>query len=355
MIDDSVRASGTVIVPAFNEAGNIGISLPKIAEVLRRDLADRKWEIVVVDDGSSDGTAAEAQAAALHPACSGISVRVLRHLINRGLGGALQTAFGASTGNVVVVVDCDLSYSPAHIPRLVTALLSNHAQVAIASPYMDGGSTIGVPRHIERRSRAANSFLSAAVNGQIATLTGMVRAYDGEFIRGLALNSLDTEINIEAIYKTRILRGRVVEIPATLDWSGMETRASRTRMSNPRTRSRMYNTVLDGVLFRPYVLFGIAGMVLVGLGTAFGVIAVVLPGSQNGFTVLGICALTTGLMLCFAGLLSVQIKRCFEELFFLGSPKVGNAAVGVTEHTSDGSPAVRTIDVIPRPTPSSIR
>lgn len=344
------RPTGTVVVPAYNEAGNIGPSLLRIAEVLARELGDRAWEIVVVDDGSADSTVSEAEVTAGHPGCAHVDVRILRHPANRGIGGALQTAFAASTGDVVVVVDCDLSYSPDHIRLLVKALESNHAEVAIASPYMPGGSTVGVPRHIERRSRMANSFLSAAVNGEIATLTGMVRAYDGRFIRSLALKALDAEINIEVIYKTQILRGRVVEIPATLDWSGLQERAGRTRISNPRTRSKIYNTVIDGILFRPYMLFAIGGMVLLGLGVAFGVLAYVLPGEDIALTVFTMCALTTGPMMLTAGLLSVQVKRCFEELFFLGSrSSPGNAAPAATENTAGGGPALASIDAVPRP------
>jgi hypothetical protein len=316
---ETTTATGSVLVPAFNESGTVGNSLLLIADTLERHSDQRSWEIVVVDDGSVDGTGDEADSAGAHLATRGINVQVVRHVTNRGLGAALQTAFAASTGDVVVVVDCDLSYSPDHIPRLVDALVQAQAKVAIASPYMAGGNTVGVPKHIERRSRAANAFLSRAVHGYIETLTGMVRAYDGPFIRGLALKAPNTDINLEVIYKTMILRGRIVEIPAVLDWSGLEGRASRSRILDSRTRTAIYKTILDGVLFRPFVLFGIVGIVLIFVGLATGLVATLLPGPQIELAVLGICTLTTGMMLCFAGLLSIQIKRCFEELFFLGA------------------------------------
>ena len=172
-----------------------------------------------------------------------------------------------------------------------------------------------MPRHIERRSRVANRFLSNAVHGEVETLTGMVRAYDGPFIRGLALKAPDADINLETIYKTMIMRGRIVEIPAVLDWSGLESRAGRSRIASPRTRFKVYKTLLDGVLFRPYIFFGIAGIALIVGGAVVGLLEF-LVGTHVELTVLGICAVTTGLMMCFAGLLSIQIKRSFEELFF---------------------------------------
>ena len=310
--------TGSVLVPAYNEAGIVGNSLRRIADTLTRHSDQRSWEIVVVDDGSADTTAEEAEDAGAHLATQGISVRVVRHVDNRGLGAALQTAFAASTGDVVVVIDCDLSYSPDHIPRLVDALVQGQAKIAIASPYMAGGATIGVPPHIERRSRMANRFLSSAVHGKVETLTGMVRAYDGPFIRGLALKAPDADINLETLYKTMILRGRVVEIPAVLDWSGLESRAGRARIASARTRFKVYKTLLEGVLFRPYVLFGIVGLAMLAGGAAVGLVELLVTANVE-LTVLCICATTTGLMLCFAGLLSFQVKRCFEELFFLGA------------------------------------
>ena len=88
---------------------------------------------------AANSTAALAAAAAAALTSGTVSVKVLRHIANRGLGGALQTGFGHSTGDVVVVVDCDLSYSPDHIPKLVAAVEDGKAQIAVASPYMPGG------------------------------------------------------------------------------------------------------------------------------------------------------------------------------------------------------------------------
>ena len=349
---DTARPTGSVVVPAYNEAGNIGPSLLQIADVLEQTMPERSWQIVIVDDGSTDSTVPEAESAGGNLVIRGIDVRIMRHVVNRGLGNALQTAFRASTGDVVVVIDCDLSYSADHIPRLVDGLVSRQAKMCIASPYMDGGTTVAIPRHIERRSRMANSFLSTAVHGEILTLTGMVRAYDGAFIRGLALRATDAEINIETIYKAQILGAKIVEIPATLDWSGLERRASRTRMTNPRTRSKIRKTFINGVLFRPYVLFGIAGAMLISFGTLIALIASLLEGPQVELAVLGICAIATGVMLGFAGLLSVQVKRCFEELFFLGSRRIageGPAYDATTGAPPIGIPQLSPITSIPHP------
>jgi dolichol-phosphate mannosyltransferase len=316
--------TGTVIIPAYNEGETISLSLWRVVDVLRSALAERRWEIVVVDDGSNDATAAEAHAAVDAAATAGVRVRVLRHPANRGLGAALQTGFKASTGDVVVVVDCDLSYHPDHIPKLVRALECENAEIAIASPYMPGGSTRDVPPAIERRSRLANSFLAAVSDTDITTMTSMVRAYHGPFIRGLALKAMDDGINVETLYKTHVLRGRVVEVPATLDWGGLAQRAGRSRMRDRRTRLKIYHTLVHGVLLRPYLVFLLGNVLLVGLGGVLGLTAVVLPGMQLGLTVLAVSMTSIGILLFFAGLLSLQLKRSFEELYFLhGRDRVG--------------------------------
>src|SRR3954470_24216078 len=105
-------------------------SLRRIVPVLATALDDRRWEVLVVDDGSAADTAAIAVAAAAEVSTERVRVRVLRHIANRGLGGALQTGFAQSTGDVVVVVDCDLSYHPDHIPALVRAVEDGSAQIA---------------------------------------------------------------------------------------------------------------------------------------------------------------------------------------------------------------------------------
>lgn len=311
---------GTVLVPAHNEAAVVVDTLHRVAHVLRSRLAERDWEVLVVDDGSTDDTAALVEVAADALTGPGLTVRLLRHLANRGLGGALQTGFAASTGDVVVVIDCDLSYHPDHIPDLVQAVEDGRAQIAVASPYMPGGRTIGVPAGVERRSRMANRFLAALSNSDLHTFTGMVRAYDGPFIRELALKSLDDIINVETLYKTALLHGRVVEVPAVLDWSGLTARAARNPLLGRRTRAKTAEMLARGVLYRPYLVFAFGAVLLAAVGTALGVSAMLAPGEQLGLTVLAVSLLVAGFSAGLVSVLSMQVKRGFEELYYQQSP-----------------------------------
>ena len=353
------RRIGTIVVPAYNESASIDTSLRRIALTLGEELDDRRWEIVVVDDGSADDTLVVATAVAEDLASPRLEVRVLQHVANRGLGGALQTGFAASRGDVVVVVDCDLSYHPDHIRPLVRAVENGQAQIAVASPYMPGGRTVAVPPSLERRSRLANRFLALVSRSELHTFTGMVRAYDGPFIRELALRSVDDMINVEALHKTSLLHGRVVEVPATLDWRGLAVRAGRTRLRNRRTRRKTYETLVRGVLYRPYLVFASTGAALMSLGALFGVLALVLPGSQVGLTVFGISSLLAGFSAGLSSVISIQVKRGFEEMFFQSSSarRMVNSVVAVAEElpfVANEPAAPRQVPPLPRPADEAV-
>ena len=100
-----------VILPAFNEAGGIEGTLARVKEVLAT--FPGRTEIIVVDDGSTDGTGARATAA---------GVRVLTHKWNRGYGAALKTGVLATEAPAILIMDADSTYPPDAIPRLYSGL-----------------------------------------------------------------------------------------------------------------------------------------------------------------------------------------------------------------------------------------
>ena len=127
--------------------------------------------------------------------------------------------------------DSDLSYSVDHIGRMLEAIEREHARIVVASPYMKGGRTSAIPWRREVMSKGVNRLLAATSHGDIHTVTGMVRCYDGPFIRSLDLKSMGPEINTEILYKAEIMRARIVEIPAHLDWTDQEERMRTRKVS----------------------------------------------------------------------------------------------------------------------------
>ncbi len=326
----------SVVVPAYNEALILMESLTQLYAYLQALSDEYDWELVVVNDGSSDETGAIAEAfASTRP-----EVRVLHHAVNFRLGQALRFAFNTCRGDYVVTIDCDLSYAPEHIGLLLSRLREDHAKIAVASPYMKGGQTTGIPFGRRFLSKGANRFLSASSGGNLSTLTGMVRAYDRPFLSSLSLRSMGTDINTEIIYKAQLLNARVVEVPAHLDWTGQSSMPERESKLQIGKSTSGY--AFSGFMFRPVAFFIIPGLLILAfalynlgwlsynilheysslagsfeprMSAAFANTFDERPHAYfvSGFT------LVIAVQLLTLGIMSFQQKRYFEELFHLST------------------------------------
>ena len=325
----------SLIVPAYNEGGHIYRNLEVLWQHLRN--GPYSFEIVVIDDGSSDGTGSEI----LRFAENHDSVTVLTHVSNLGIGQALRSGFRAATGTYLISFDSDLSYSPDHIDRLVETIATTGAKVVVASPYMEGGSVENIPRLRAILSRVANRLLRTLSISHTSTITGMVRAYDRRFIKGISFKSNNNQINPEIIYKAALLREPIVEIPATLRWTRSEEDTRKRRRSFSVVRTTV-DFLFSGFIFRPFIFFILPGMLALLLAfysliwAAFHTIRF-LPDdaedldslissaladafalSPHSFVIGGI-ALVFASQLISLGILSAQNKRYFEEMFYQGN------------------------------------
>ena len=191
----------SIVVPTYNEAG----SLPKLAERLHEALAGGEWELVVVDDGSPDGTADIAEALAPR-----IPVRVVRRAGKAGLASAVVAGFAAATGDVLVVMDADLSHPPEVVPALAAAI-ENGADLAVGSRYVRGGGVEDWPARRRIVSRVACLMGNALVPVRDAT-SGFF-ALRRSVIDGVKLNPIGFKIGFEVIARGRYRT--VVEVPYT--------------------------------------------------------------------------------------------------------------------------------------------
>jgi glycosyltransferase involved in cell wall biosynthesis len=323
----------SVVVPAYNEEDIITGNLEVLCEYLDALEELYAWELIVVNDGSSDDTGRLADTFA----SDRDNVTVLHHRTNFRLGQALRYAFNNCTGDYVVTFDCDLSYAPEHIGRLVTELRTTNARIVIASPYAKGGRTTNVPPVRRLLSRSANRFLATTARGDISTLTGMVRGYDRVFLETLNLRSMGTDINTEILYKAELLGARVAEIPAHLDWT-FDTTAGQRRSSPGSLASSVNAYLFSGFMFRPVLFF--IGPGLLVLAASLYTLAWVLyrivdslsstSGSINSRLteaiqlsyeaapyayVVGGITLLVAIQLISLGTLALQNERYFKELF----------------------------------------
>jgi dolichol-phosphate mannosyltransferase len=191
----------SVVVPTYNEAG----SVPKLAERLHAALGAREWELVIVDDGSPDGTADIA--AALAPR---IPTNVVRRAGKGGLASAVIAGFAAARGDILVVMDADLSHPPELVPALLSAI-EDGADLAVGSRYVAGGGVEDWPMKRQIVSRVACLMGSALVPVRDAT-SGFF-ALRRSVIDGVTLNPIGFKIGFEVIARGRYRS--VVEVPYT--------------------------------------------------------------------------------------------------------------------------------------------
>ncbi|HEV8570799.1 MAG TPA: glycosyltransferase [Actinoplanes sp.] len=190
----------SVVIPAYNERATI-------REVLRRVQATpHDKEILVVDDGSSDGTR-EILAGVTDP-----NVRVLLHERNQGKGAALRTGFAAATGDFLIVQDADLEYDPRDYEKLLEPLLAGDADVVYGSRFA------GYPRRVLFFwHTVANQFLTLLSNMTTnMNLTDMETGYKAfriDVVRRLVVESERFGVEPEITAKIAKLGCRVYEVP----------------------------------------------------------------------------------------------------------------------------------------------
>src|SRR5262249_6574848 len=185
------------VVPAYNEVE----SLPVLVTELRAALAasGRTWEMVLVDDGSSDGTADRMRAEAL----SEPRIRVLRLEKNAGQSAALAAGLAAARGDVVVTMDADLQNDPADIGALLAAL--EHADVVSGVRANRQDSWIRLVS-----SRIANATRRAVLGDSITDIGCSLKAYRREVLEGLPM-FVGVHRFLPALASFR--GARVVEVP----------------------------------------------------------------------------------------------------------------------------------------------
>jgi dolichol-phosphate mannosyltransferase len=191
----------SVVVPTYNEAG----SVTGLAERLHAALAGRDWELVIIDDGSPDGTADVA--AALAPR---IPVIVVRRGGKAGLASAVVAGFQAARGEVLVVMDADLSHPPETVPALVNAI-EQGADLAVGSRYVAGGGVEDWPMQRRVVSRVACLMGNALV--PVRDATSGYFALRRAVIDGVRLNPIGFKVGFEVIARGRYKT--VVEVPYT--------------------------------------------------------------------------------------------------------------------------------------------
>ncbi len=197
-----------VVLPTYNEAENIDRVLRRI----RAALEDAS--VLVVDDGSPDGTADAAEVMGKELG----NIEILRRGRKSGLGSAYRAGFrwGLERGfDACIEMDADLSHEPEALPGLVAAL-SDGCELAVGSRYVPGGVIPNWAWHRRLLSRGGNVYASALLGLAVADSTSGFRAYSASLLRRIELDRIRADgygFQIEMTYRARRAGATVVEVP----------------------------------------------------------------------------------------------------------------------------------------------
>lgn len=198
-----------VIIPTFNERENLPLILDRVRAAV--PIAD----VLVVDDGSPDGTGEVAD----QRATSDPQIQVMHRTTKNGLGKAYIEGFRWGLERdyqLLVEMDADGSHAPEQLPRLLTA--TAHADLVIGSRYVPGGSTVNWSRLRELISRGGNLYSRLALGVGVKDITAGFRAYRATVLRTLDLDAVESRgygFQIDLAWRTVQAGFTVVEVPIT--------------------------------------------------------------------------------------------------------------------------------------------
>lgn len=196
----------SIVIPVYNEVQTIERLLRRVAAV------DLSTEVIVVDDGSTDGTRE------LLPELRsrGLIDRLLLHDGNRGKGAALRTGFGHATGDVTVVQDADLEYDPQEIPKLLRPIADGRADAVYGSRFLGGPRRVLFFWHTtgNRLLTLLSNILTDLNLTDMETCQKMVRT---ELLQSLPLTVDRFGIEPEITARLAQAEARVYELPVSYD------------------------------------------------------------------------------------------------------------------------------------------
>ena len=263
----------SVVIPAYNEEGGIAQIIERVLSTRLR-LADAgvdDLELIVVDDGSRDETAA---ITTRYP-----KVRLIRHPVNRGYGAALKTGFSQARGNLLGFLDADGTYPPEHFPDLCRVALDEDADLVVGSRMSGAESEMPLVRRVGNFIFA--NLVSLLGNHRVSDSSSGMRVIRREALP--RLYPLPDGLNFTPVMSTRALheeiRWREVPIP-------YKERVGRSKLSVVRDGSRfLYTIVWTALNYNPVRVLGGIGL---GLAAIAGlIVAVVLGMRLSGITQLG--------------------------------------------------------------------
>lgn len=279
----------SIILPANNEANDIGSVIDRIQLVM--DRFEHSYEIIVVDDGSTDATPERAAAA---------GARVIQHPYNIGNGAAIKTGIRNAKGQVLVMLDADGQHPPEDIPRLLEKLQSHHMVVGARSH----GSETSAHRNLA--NRIYNWIASYVCGRRIEDLTSGFRAIYAHIARELVPLLPNTFSYPTTITLATVRSGfSLIYIPIV---ASRRKGHGKSKIKLFRDGSRFFLIIFKiSTLFSPMKIFLPASLTTFSLGFGYGLYKVMALDGRYGPT--SALLMTMSLLMFLIGLVSEQIAQ----------------------------------------------
>jgi glycosyltransferase involved in cell wall biosynthesis len=307
----------SVVCPFYNEEKILETCVISMIRSLD-SLAD-DWELIVVNDGSTDQSLEIARALEpQHP-----QLRVISYSSNRGRGYAIRTGVQAAKGDIAVTTEIDLSWGDDIVHRIVAEFRQHpDADIVVASPHLPGGGYKNVPKSRMFLSTYGNRLIRMGMSFAATMNTGMTRGYRREKFLALPLDENGKEMHLEIINKAVAFGYEIYEIPALLEWkdfsAGKDPGKKRKSSSNVNRLIRTHLLFAIGAApFRYiYSVSGTLGFLsIISFGVA--VFKLFTPAPSIYWLLTSFFLALFGFLFLAVGLLSQQNRAITRELWLI--------------------------------------
>jgi len=291
----------SIVIPALNEEDGIQAIMDRVLAVQSalRGVGIAELELIVVDDGSTDGTAAVVLATP--------GVKLVQHTQNCGYGAALKTGFAAAQGEWIGFLDADGTYPPEFFPKLVEAATQQGADIVIGSRMAGEKSEMPAVRRLGNMifARLVNLIAAAHITDSASGMRVFKRSVLAQ------LYPLPDGLNLTPVMSTRALHEHMKMIEVAIPYS---ERVGRSKLSVVRDGYRFGQSIVwTSLYYNPVRPLGLIGLGALAIAAVIGVALVVvrLMGVQS-VSSLGAFALFSGLVLSVAGVSILMLGVSFN-------------------------------------------
>ncbi len=302
----TLRTGLSICIPVYNERDAIAETLKRCL-ALKAELAQvgvDQLEVIAVDDGSKDGSAA---AIAEFP-----QVRLIQHPVNRGYGAALKTGFTAASHELIGFLDGDATYPPELFPDLCREIIEDRADLVIGSRLAGAQTEMPLVRRIGNMFFAR--LLSVVGRANVSDSASGMRVFRKSTLA--LLSPLPDGLNLTPVMSTRAVHERIRVVERPIPYSD---RVGESKLSVAGDGLRFLSTIVwTALTYNPVRILGLAG--LAGIAVAVLVAAGLVVARLNGVESLGpvgVLAVFTALVFGVAGVSVFALGAAFNYLVSL--------------------------------------